>query len=152
MGQWCRNEAEIKAKLLLNRFIAPGGCWLWTGATNTTGYGHTRYKGKLWRVNRLSLAVFKPAEYVESLYVLHKCNNEVCFNPDHLYCGNQTDNMQDCLKAGRNPRAIQTHCKEGHEFNSVNSRVANNGQRYCIICKKQRSDANYAMRKFNTLP
>jgi hypothetical protein len=31
----------------------------------------------------------------DSMFVLHKCDVRHCSNPDHLFLGNQTDNMKD---------------------------------------------------------
>ncbi len=40
--------------------------------------------------------------------VLHRCDNKLCVNPEHLYLGTQLDNMHDRLRAGHSPRG-QNH-------------------------------------------
>ena len=37
----------------------------------------------------------------DGLNVLHKCDNPVCVNPEHLELGTQSKNIQDCVKRGR---------------------------------------------------
>lgn len=39
-----------------------------------------------------------------TLAVLHSCNNPPCCNPDHLREGTHQENMDDKLRAGRQPR------------------------------------------------
>lgn len=34
------------------------------------------------------------------MFVLHRCNNPKCVNPNHLRLGTHLDNMQDRLEAG----------------------------------------------------
>jgi len=70
---------------------------------------------------------------------------EACHNNDvpadnrlsNLRWGTHTDNMQDRLRNGRNPFAMKTHCKRGHEFTPENTRVAN-GARHCRECARLR--------------
>lgn len=36
-----------------------------------------------------------------SLYVLHRCDNPACMRPEHLFQGDQFDNMADCHQKRR---------------------------------------------------
>lgn len=35
------------------------------------------------------------------LWVLHKCDNRKCINPDHLYFGDRSQNVNDMINRGR---------------------------------------------------
>ncbi|MCX6644531.1 MAG: HNH endonuclease signature motif containing protein, partial [Candidatus Bathyarchaeota archaeon] len=84
-------------------------------------------------------------EIPNGLFILHKCDNPKCVNPEHLYAGTQKDNMQDRLKSGNYANVNKTHCPQGHEYNEPNLYVYQN-RRYCRTCafyrvKKVRSMA-----------
>ena len=74
------------------------GCWIWLGAANR--YGMTRYRGIQFRAHRLSWLTFR-GSIPGGLGVLHKCDNSLCVNPDHLFLGTQRDNIHDMIKKGR---------------------------------------------------
>ena len=77
-------------------------CWIWNAYTDKLGYGYIGaggwHGGKLcahrvaWELTRGPIP--------DGLWVLHKCNNPPCVNPDHLYLGTQADNMRDAADAG----------------------------------------------------
>ena len=78
-------------------------CWIWHKAYNRTMYRCSKekygsYKGK--PAHRVSWTLFK-GEIPNKLWVLHKCDNPFCVNPDHLFLGTAKDNNQDKAQKGR---------------------------------------------------
>lgn len=75
-------------------------CWLWRGAVDTAGYGDCWFRGRTTGAHRVSWQIFR-GEIPDGLFVLHKCDNPICVNPDHLFLGTHSDNMQDASAKGR---------------------------------------------------
>lgn len=113
-----------------------GDCHIWTGFVDPKGYG--RYMSK--RAHRVAYSLFMGA-IPESLFVLHRCDNRKCVNPDHLFTGNNRDNMLDCLQKNRHANKLKTHCPRGHSY-AENCRINRRGGRICRECDKIFS-ANY---------
>lgn len=86
----------------LKRFLAKvekvDGHWLWTGATNENGYGVFGIDGTLQKAHRVAYEHFVGP--LNGLHCLHKneCHTPNCVNPEHLYPGDQEDNINDRVK------------------------------------------------------
>lgn len=76
-----------------------GGCWLWSYKTWRSGYGRFRLGFKYVAAHRFAYRQFKSDP--GSLNVLHRCDNPLCVNPDHLFAGTQRDNVRDMHSKGR---------------------------------------------------
>jgi hypothetical protein len=113
----------------------PDSCWIWLGP-HFVGDGYGRYKtpSKVWRAHRYSYTIMR---HKTLLGVLHKCNNIICVNPNHLYAGNNSDNIKDCVRAGNHINARKTHCPSGHEYNQFNTRTTK-ASRSCRVCDRIR--------------
>lgn len=75
-------------------------CWLWVGCKNKQGYGQFRVRPKAYLSHRFSWLIHNGA-IPDKQYVCHSCDTPACINPDHLFLGSQTDNMQDMFLKGR---------------------------------------------------
>ena len=118
-------------------------CWLWLGSVNNYGYGTLGHNKKVILAHRYAWEITNGA-IPDGLLVCHSCDNPPCVNPDHLFLGTHTDNLNDCISkgrftagkaAGRN-RANRTHCKYGHEFSTENTYINAKGYRICRLCLK----------------
>lgn len=95
------------------------GCKEWSACRFAQGYGVVRVAGKNLKAHRLSLehALGRPLQ--EGLCALHSCNNPPCCNPDHLREGTNQDNVDDKLRADRQPRG-ETNGKAKLTLEQVN--------------------------------
>lgn len=80
------------------------GCWEWSGALDSHGYGVIKVDG---RVRKLPRVVWELhfGTIPTGLNVCHSCDNPPCANIDHLLLGTQRANIQDMLAKGRRKRA-----------------------------------------------
>lgn len=128
------------------------GCWLWTGAIATTGYGVIRAprpSGVLIGAHRYSLLLHTgPVD--SRLQALHHCDVRACVRPDHLYWGDHAQNMRDMVERGRtNPKDRgKPACIHGHAFDEANTYVDKRGFRHCRKCAL----ARYHARKSTVTP
>jgi hypothetical protein len=100
------NKLNLKNRIRANALFLLTGCWGWLGAKKKTGYGYmtigSRTDGtrKTTSAHRVSYMAFK-GKIPLGRWVLHKCDNPWCVNPDHLYLGNRSDNVRDMMSRGR---------------------------------------------------
>lgn len=75
-------------------FIPFHTCWEWSAGRNAQGYGLFWFRGSMKRASRISWELHH-GPIPDQLWVLHKCDNPGCVNPDHLFLGTRSDNMKD---------------------------------------------------------
>jgi hypothetical protein len=105
----------------INRFLSKidikseDQCWNWKKGTSTFGHGQFWLKDKGCRAHRISYMI-KYGSIPKDKLVLHKCDNPRCVNPNHLFLGNQDDNMKDMVSkkrsliGDRNPTRTNPEC------------------------------------------
>lgn len=80
---------------LLPYFLRPNGCWECALKDDAGGgYKRVERKGRRWRAHRWQwVCWFGPL--LPGEWVLHKCDNPPCINPDHLFLGDVQANVTD---------------------------------------------------------
>lgn len=86
----------------MERYTRKGeGCWEWTGAINSHGYGTVRIpRGTNVGAHTIAYRLAH-GDDLRGLWVLHRCDNRKCVRPDHLFLGTATDNNRDRQAKGR---------------------------------------------------
>src|SRR6185295_12854167 len=84
----------------------PDDCWPMHGA-NFEGYPTMSIRRRSKRANRVSWEIHK-GPIPSGLWVLHKCDNPPCVNPNHLWLGTPQDNIADMVAKNRQARG-STH-------------------------------------------
>jgi len=134
---------------LIRRRLVMGKCWRFNGAHDTSGYGITGFIGRVYSVHRLSAFISLNFDLASLDLICHKnnvCKFRDCWNPLHIYIGNESTNQQDRIKVGRHNFANITHCLNGHEFTKENTYVMSNKGRGCRKCRSKRQQ-EYIKRK-----
>lgn len=75
-------------------------CWVWTSGKFISGYGQFSIQSHPHRAHRVSFWLANGTLPSKGL-VCHKCDNQLCVNPDHLFDGSFMDNSDDLSKKGR---------------------------------------------------
>jgi hypothetical protein len=77
-----------------------GSCKLWTKSKNSRGYG-LAWDGEKSELAHRLIYRKKFGPIPNGMYVCHKCDVPLCVNPDHLFLGTPSDNLNDCIAKGR---------------------------------------------------
>lgn len=84
------------------------GCWNWTGAINSTGYGSVSWQNRVVCAHRLAAYLVglidspvAPKSKKGDGFILHTCDNRKCCNPSHFTTGTYSDNQLDAYRKSR---------------------------------------------------
>lgn len=113
-----RGLLDIEPTLLALREILPSGCWILKNREK--GRPSLRFCGKKDRVYRWAALIWLDFNVWNTAgwEILHKCDNEECWNPDHLFIGTQADNLEDMRTKGRFIHGSKPH-GEDHYFSKL---------------------------------
>jgi hypothetical protein len=109
-NRWCVNPDHLATaddqEFSLARFWGKvdvgveNACWLWQGARGKRGYGNVKWRGKYWYAHRLSYFL-EYGPIPEGKVVAHVCDTPLCVNPQHLFLGTHSENMNDMARKHR---------------------------------------------------
>lgn len=99
-------KGVYQRKSLKERFEAKvvavdSGCHEWQSTIHRDGYGKFWHETGQIQAHRMAYMIHK-GEIPDGQWVLHKCDNRKCVNPDHLYLGDAKQNCADMHSRGRN--------------------------------------------------
>lgn len=151
--------SDVEQRLMENRTVDPvTECWNWNGTKTPEGYGRIGFtaSGRQQRdVHRIAAHLWCGIDMDADVFVLHSCDNPPCFNPEHLFEGDNGANMLDCHSKGRHPRVGQqlakTECPHGHSYSGENLIVMASGSRACRTCMTARSRAYKKRQRLESL-
>lgn len=144
-----------KCKPAIDRFmdrVSPepnSGCWLWTGATITLGYGRfspTQKRYQFVYAHRYAYEMFV-GPIVDDMVIDHLCRVRCCVNPQHLEVVTRGENV----RRGDAPVHIARRngtCVRGHQL--VAGNIMGRSKPRCLTCyidwKEQREVARLLQR------
>lgn len=84
--------------------VTESGCWIWIASCRHGKYGQFRISkdpSKALHLAHRAAWILYRGEIPYGMNVCHRCDVPCCVNPDHLFLGTYSDNMQDASVKGR---------------------------------------------------
>lgn len=122
--------------------VEESGCWVWTAATSSNGYGKFGIGPRVLLTHRVSFELLR-GPIPLGMQLDHVCRVKTCVNPAHLEPVTTQENT-------RRYRETVTHCARGHAFSGENVFLRNCGRylkRCCRICQRQSGRDSYVRQK-----
>lgn len=122
------------------------GCWIWTGAVSSSGYGSVGVHGKNICCHRFSYEM-RHGKIPQKLQIDHLCRVKLCVNPEHLEVVTKEENN----RRGFSPSAInirKSFCPKGHPYYGSNLRLKKCGGRECRECDNAKHRRLYHSKRF----
>lgn len=100
------SEDQFLASVMdrIDKNTDPGGCWLWTGSRQASGYGSITRHGRALVAHRLVYQLLVgpiPDGFVIDHVHAKGCRNKHCVNPDHLEAVTHAENIRRWHEARR---------------------------------------------------
>lgn len=122
------------------------GCWRWTGARDSRGYGNVRVGRGVRKAHRIIYELVRgPID--STLDCDHLCRQRSCVRPSHIepvpHKVNVRRGAARTVPAAR--QRAKTHCPRGHAYNWENTYVQpSTGGRCCRTCDREKKRRNFS--------
>ena len=139
-NSWHFKMLPVESRIRL-RSQPDGECMIYMGQRTDDGYGIVRVDRKHQMVHKVMWEA-ENGPVPDGLQLDHKCNNEPCWNLEHIRPLTPRENvLRSSSPASKN--AKKTHCVNGHELAGDNLRLYRNKirgvERVCRQCKRDRN-------------
>jgi len=133
-----------RIKIFFHKYVdIKEGCWGWNG-TKLNNRGRLYFELKAIQAHRVSWMIHF-GKIPIGMYVCHKCDNELCTNPNHLYLGTAQQNTRDAFATGMNfkkltvdmVRDIKIHLVEGIKSTEIAKKYNVTASTICDIRKNR---------------
>jgi len=132
------SSLSIVRSTLADRFaskyeVNEAGCWIWTGARNSDGYGSFAVQRKARSAHVVSWEL-SGRPRTPGMELDHLCRVRECVNPNHL---EQVTHRENVLRGSASDvvNGMRTQCKHGHPY-PENLYVSPKGAAFCRECKR----------------
>lgn len=119
--------ADLPRRFAAKISLDDSGCWIFTGATTSKGYGSIGRAGRVVSTHRFAYELLV-GPISAGMQLDHLCRVRACCNPAHLEPVTAGENVR------RAPRFAVTHCPQGHPYAGPNLKITSRGSRNCRAC------------------
>jgi len=131
--------AEITREIILglDRTVTESGCWI---LKHLEGYPciYDKKEKRVYKINRIVAHLWHGLDLNNSFDVAcHRCNNKRCFNPEHIYRGTDSTNMDDAVLAKTHVQTRKEFHTCGRPYDRVVRRSDGSKERLCSHCRRQ---------------